>query len=76
MAVWSGKDSRISFLPTNVFVMCIKPIAQVAVFFSGYIHKENLKTKGAKVAFLRFSIARIRPNFKKALQISVHGSSR
>jgi hypothetical protein len=48
MAVWSGEDSRISFLPTNVFVMCIKPIAQVTVFFFWLYTKRKLKkTKGA-----------------------------
>jgi hypothetical protein len=50
MAVWSGKDSRISFLPTNVFVMRIKPIAQVTVFFFWlYTKRKFKKTKGAKI---------------------------
>jgi hypothetical protein len=48
------------------------------LFFSGYlyIYSQNsiFVIESAKIIwFLRFSIARIRPKFKKICQISIHG---
>jgi hypothetical protein len=55
-------------------------LVPVAVFTAGYIHTYSQKNAillllfcSARImCFLRFSIAEIRPNFKKNLQISIY----